>query len=190
MKVESDRYLQRVGARDPGLEERMDPAKNMTEQEWLERASEFDLRATAYHEAGHAIIGYHLGWHQIAQIWRDENPAPDQKLWRGRTISLETGARWDLVGLAGVAAECFEDDEEHNVTELDEFLLIGVVAMSESDAELAELGGVIVDDDHCEDLWHACNDVCDMVRRHWDEIEELAEQLISQARVNGQAHGG
>ena len=109
----------------------------------LDKIRRRDLQLIAYHEAGHLIALTRLGGYGHIRI-EDAPEASDVRelrLYCGRVYILAqpTAERAHiLVGLAGLVAEELLDEPLADAWELVEFIENGGIAMSETDAAMAQ----------------------------------------------------
>lgn len=128
-----------------------------------------DLHSAAIHEAGHSVIAAHFGVPTHAELRKNASGGEDVNWVGGWTRmfgkpSSAEAAR--VIGLAGVVAEAYAADDRVDGGEIADYLALGVMALSETDAGMA--GGWTADDvERCLGL----------VRDAWPEIERQAAWL-------------
>lgn len=146
-----------------------------------------ELRAAAFHEAGHAVLVRIFRGIATPEIWKNDSGRPNEKAWVGTCRMLvppgsvpfelpgrrlkRTPSRWRVyVGLAGHLAESMERGTEDQYWDLCNHLDAGF--LSDSDVEL--MGGTLQYPAEV-DVQRTLN----LLRCVWHEVQLEAERLLA-----------
>jgi hypothetical protein len=104
-----------------------------------EEIEQHDKRKSAVHEAGHAVVAFGHG--VIVKAWLERSETKDarfEKTWVGHIQNVYGGFGADtghFIGIAGVVAECLDDEPEVSAKEIVEYWKDKHIIPSPSDLE-------------------------------------------------------
>jgi hypothetical protein len=132
----------------------------------MQTEAHFDLRRGALHEAAHVVIAGSFGCKATAALARRPDGGGATRHWKADTkiLGLLTGDAQKQVALAGIVAECIDDDAEVDAAQIEDYLMLGVIDLSTSDGLMA--AGYTIDD---------LTECVASVNALYDDIKSLAD---------------
>ena len=128
-----------------------------------------DLLRTCYHEAGHLVALSQFGGYGCIEITENPNGNQvDERYFSGRIQIYNLKGDKRIIGLAGLVAELLLEDLNEIPGTFDDAILMDVMTLSETDAELAE-GYSYSDIEVTFELLH----------KNWREVKQIAESEIA-----------